>query len=203
MMLLRPANEEDAASLVEIYRPYVEVETASLEYDTPSIEEFSQRIRSISADFPYIVCEENGFPVGYAYAHRYKERFGYRFCAELTVYVKKGNSGRGIGSMLYSALTELLEMMGYLNLYAVVTDPNPGSTALHRSFGFTETGREHIAGVKFGKWYDVMLFEKLIGTHEDLTNERVCPYRITDIGEKYTAVLDKYSSVGSDLNGRK
>ena len=192
MIRLRPAKVGDAARLVEIYRPYVEVKTASLEYDTPSVEEFTRRIESISADFPYIVCELDGEPVGYAYAHRYKERFGYRFCAELTVYVKEGFTGKRLGTRLYSALIELLRMMGYKNLYGIVTDPNPGSFALHKSLGFVETGREHFAGFKFGKWFDVVLFERLIGEYGVLPDERFCPKRIGEI-DGYQAVLDKWS----------
>ena len=192
MIKLRPVRKEDAAALVEIYRPYVEEKTASLEYDTPTVEEFTRRIESISAEFPYIVCELDGEPVGYAYAHKYKERFGYRFCAELTVYVKEGCTGHRIGTRLYSALSELLGLMGYKNLYGVVTDPNPGSFALHRSFGFKETARVHKAGVKFGKWLDVVDFEKQIGTYDDLTDFRECPKVIGDIAE-YQAVLDKWS----------
>lgn len=192
MIKLRPVRTEDAAALVEIYRPYVEVKTASLEYDTPTVEEFTRRIESISAEFPYIVCELDGEPVGYAYAHKFKERFGYRFCAELTVYVKEGCTGHRIGTRLYSALIELLGLMGYKNLYGVVTDPNPGSFALHKSFGFKETARVHKAGVKFGKWLDVVDFEKQIGTYDDLTDFRECPKVIGDIAE-YQAVLDKWS----------
>lgn len=192
MIKLRPVRAEDAAALVEIYRPYVEVKTASLEYDTPTVEEFTRRIESISAEFPYIVCEKDGEPVGYAYAHKFKERFGYRFCAELTVYVKEGCTGHKIGTRLYSALIELLGLMGYKNLYGVVTDPNPGSFALHKSFGFKETARVHKAGVKFGKWLDVVDFEKQIGTYDDLTDFRECPKVIGDIAE-YQAVLDKWS----------
>ena len=192
MIKLRPVRTEDAAALVEIYRPYVEEKTASLEYDTPTVEEFARRIESISEDFPYIVCELDGEPVGYAYAHKYKERFGYRFCAELTVYVKEGCTGHRIGTRLYSALIELLGLMGYKNLYGVVTDPNPGSFALHRSFGFKETARVHKAGVKFGKWLDVVDFEKQIGTYDDLTDFRECPKVIGEIAE-YQAVLDKWS----------
>ena len=82
--------------------------------------------------------------------------------------------------------------MGYKNLYGVVTDPNPGSFALHKSFGFKETARVHKAGVKFGKWLDVVDFEKQIGTYDDLTDFRECPKVIGDIAE-YQAVLDKWS----------
>lgn len=86
-------------------------------------------------------------------------------------------------------LIKLLCEMGYTNLYAVITDPNPGSVALHKSFGFEEVGREHLAGVKFGEWHDVMLFEKIIAPHDKLSDERECPKRISDIGDKYDELL--------------
>ena len=194
MIKLRPVRREDAAVLVGIYRPYVEEKTASLEYDTPTVEEFTRRIESISAEFPYIVCEVDGELVGYSYAHRYKERFGYRFCAELTVYLKEGFTGKRLGTRLYSAVIELLGLMGYRNLYGIVTDPNPGSFALHKSLGFSETGREHLAGVKFGKWHDVVLFEKLIAPHEPLTDDpRGLPLTLPELGrDRFAEILAKY-----------
>ncbi len=192
MIKLRPVRREDAAVLVGIYRPYVEEKTASLEYDTPTVEEFTRRIESISAEFPYIVCEVDGEVVGYSYAHRYKERFGYRFCAELTVYLKEGFGKKRLGTRLYSAVIELLGLMGYRNLYGVVTDPNPGSFALHKSLGFSETGREHLAGYKFGKWFDVVIFERQTGACGELADFRECPRVIGEIAG-YQAVLDKWS----------
>lgn len=194
MIRFRPVNPCDAAALVEIYRPYVEIKTASLEYDTPSVAEFTRRIETISAEFPYIVCELDGRIIGYAYAHRYKERFGYRFCAELTIYLAVDCTKQGIGRRLYSALIELLGQMGYKNLYGIVTDPNPGSFALHRSLGFTETGREHLAGVKFGKWLDVVLFERQLGDYNELSDERVCPRTVCELGaDVYDSILLKWS----------
>lgn len=194
MIRLRPAKPEDVPALVGIYRPYVEIGTASLEYDTPSVEEFGRRLESISAEFPYIVCEVDGEVVGYSYAHRYKERFGYRFCAELTVYLKEGFGKKKLGTRLYSAVIELLGLMGYRNLYGIVTDPNPGSFALHKSLGFSETGREHLAGVKFGEWHDVVLFEKLIAPHELLTDDpRGLPLTLPELGrDRFAEILAKY-----------
>ena len=178
MIRLRPAKPEDVPALVEIYRPYVEIGTASLEYDTPSVEEFGRRLESISAEFPYIVCEVDGEVVGYSYAHRYKEGFGKK----------------RLGTRLYSAVIELLGLMGYRNLYGIVTDPNPGSFALHKSLGFSETGREHLAGVKFGEWHDVVLFEKLIAPHEPLTDDpHRMPLTVSGIGQdKFAEILAEY-----------
>ena len=190
-VILRQVRESDAAALSEIYRPYVENNTATLEYDPPSAEEFADRIREISAEFPYIVCEYDGETVGYAYAHRYKARFGYRFCAELSVYIREDYRRLGLGKRMYRALIELLTRMGYTNLYGTVTDPNPGSFALHLEFGFYETGREHSAGVKFGEWHDVVIFEKLVGTHERLADFRERPLTIGELGGEYAALLSR------------
>jgi L-amino acid N-acyltransferase YncA len=167
---LRFASVDDTELLLEIYRPYIENTFVTLEYDVPSKFEFENRIREYSSEFPYLICEIDGKVAGYAYAHRYKQRFGYRFCAELSIYLAPDICGRGLGRRLYGALIELLYEMGYKGLYGVVVDPNPASFALHKAFGFIETGREHLAGYKFGKWYDVVLFEKLIAPHESCPN---------------------------------
>lgn len=193
---LRSASVDDTDTLLAIYRPYVEHSSATLEDDVPTREEFAERIRGTLAEFPYIVCEKDGKVIGYAYAHKYKQRIGYRFCAELSVYVAEDCRGAGVGRRLYGALIELLENMRYTNLYGIVTDPNPGSFALHAAFGFRETGREHLSGVKFGEWHDVVLFEKLIAQHEPLTADpHRMPLRISEIGQdKFAEILAKYGN---------
>jgi phosphinothricin acetyltransferase len=195
-ILLRRAAVSDAAALLEIYRPYVENTSVTLEYDVPTVEEFAGRIREFTEDFPYLVCEVDGEIAGYAYAHRYKVRFGYRFCAELSVYIREDIRGKGLGRRLYGALIELLAMMGYKNLYGIVTNPNPPSFALHTAMGFRETGREHLAGFKRGEWRDVVLFERHIGGHEntaDTAHWRDRPLRFDELGEAADAVLEKYA----------
>lgn len=188
MISFRKAELSDAHALSEIYRPYVEQTSVTLEYDTPSEAEFSARISEISAEFPYIVCEIDGQIAGYAYAHKYKERFGYRFCAELSIYLKTDHRKMGLGTALYKMLIDLLTEMGYKNLYGVVTDPNPGSFALHRSLGFEEVGREHLAGFKLGEWHDVVIFEKQIGEYS-VEAERECPKTIDEIADFYDHLL--------------
>lgn len=192
---LRLAAPSDAARLLEIYRPYVSDTTFSLEYDIPTEAEFRRRICEFSSEFPYIVCELDGKTVGYAYAHRYKARFGYRFAAETTVYLSADCRRMGIGRQLYGAIIELLGLMGYKNLYAVVTGENSVSIDFHKAVGFTEIGREHQNGFKLGRWVDVILLEKHIGGHENTDNVALwssCPKSITDISDLVSAVLEKY-----------
>ena len=193
----RLAAPSDAARLLKIYAPYVENTTASLEYEVPSEAEFISRINEYSAEFPYIVCEIDGVIEGYAYAHKYKVRYGYRYAAELSVYLNESCTGKGIGKKLYGALTELLTEMGYKNLYGIVTGENEGSIAFHESLGFTEAGREHRAGYKFGKWIDVIIFEKIIGDKietEDTSLWCTEPKTIHEIGN-IDNILIKYANL--------
>jgi len=194
---LRFAAPSDAASLLEIYRPYVENTTISLEYDVPTEAEFERRIRKFSAEFPYIICEIDGKIAGYAYAHRYKERFGYRFSAETTVYLDESYRGMGIGKRLYGAIFELLTLMEYKNLYAIVTGENTSSIDFHKAMGFTEVGREHNNGFKLGRWVDVVLLEKQIGEHPNTENTaewQICPKSIRAIGSRCDEILKKYEA---------
>lgn len=195
-MKFRLAAPSDAARLLQIYSHYVENTTASLEYETPTEAEFLSRINEYSAEFPYIVCEIDGVIEGYAYAHKYKVRYGYRYNAELTVYLTEKCTGKGIGRRLYDALTELLAKMGYKILYGIVTGENEASIAFHKALGFTEAGREHHAGYKFGKWIDVILFEKVIGEMTDTDDEGEWLSEPKTVKELscVDAVLNRYSN---------
>ncbi|MBQ2766346.1 MAG: N-acetyltransferase [Clostridia bacterium] len=191
---LRFAAPSDAAKLIEIYRPYVEGTTVTFEYDTPSEEEFSRRIVEFSRDFPYLVCESDGEVIGYAYAHRYGERFSFRFSTELSIYLAPSARGKGVGTRLYGALIELLTLMGYKNLYALVSCPNPESFAFHEKFGFKEVGRANGVGYKFGKWIDLATLERVVGDKDDTEDRALwhaCPKRIGDIDA--APILRKYA----------
>ena len=152
--MIRFASADDSASLLKIYAQYIDT-PVTFEYELPTEAEFAERIRRISAEYPYLVWEESGVPRGYAYAHRHRERAAYQWNAELTVYVRRGREGLGIGTALYGALIPKLREMGLVNLYGVLGLPNPGSEALHRHFGFTRQGLYPRMGFKLGEWHDV------------------------------------------------
>ena len=153
-MGIRFAAEADAPALLAIYAQYIET-GITFEYELPSREEFARRIREFGGTYPYLIWEEDGRIVGYAYAHRQAERAAYQWNAELTVYVRRGREGLGIGTALYGALIPKLREMGLVNLYGVLGLPNPGSEALHRHFGFTRQGLYPRMGFKLGEWHDV------------------------------------------------
>lgn len=197
---LRFAAPSDAAKLVEIYRPYVEKTTVTFEYDVPSEDEFAARIRAFSAEFPFIVCELDGNIVGYAYAHKYGERFSFRFSAELSVYIAEDFRGKGLGRLLYRTLIELLTLQGYKNLYALVAAPNPASFALHEAFGFKEVGRANGVGYKFGGWIDLVTLELIVGEkpeESERTKWRECPKKIGELGDAAEKILKEYEKTAS------
>lgn len=162
--MIRFAAAKDAAELLEIYAPYVTGTTVSFEYEVPAVEEFRRRVEETSARYPYLVWEEDGALLGYAYAHPYAARPAYQWSAELTVYLRQGVSRRGLGSRLYGALMELLRLQGVRNVYGCVTAENTASVAFHQALGFREAGRFSQAGYKLGRWLDVLWLEKAIAS---------------------------------------
>lgn len=165
-MRIRPAKREDAAALLAIYAQYYDT-PITFEYPPlPTAEDFARRVEETSAHYPYLVAEEEGAILGYAYAHRLREREAYRWAAELSVYVKREMRGRGLGRKLYETLMEQLKAQGVRMVYGCVTAPNPASEGLHEALGFQRCGVFHKSGYKCGKWLDVIWFEKQIGDTE-------------------------------------
>jgi phosphinothricin acetyltransferase len=163
---IRRAKVEDARALLDIYAPYVTDTPVTFETEVPSLTEFSGRIRSVSGDYPYLVCERDGTPIGYAYAHRYKERAAYQWDAELSVYLSGESHGKGLGKSFYTALIEILRLQNIKNVYGCVLCPNESSERLHESFGFMRVGVFRSTGYKCGAWRDVVWFEKQIAPYE-------------------------------------
>lgn len=158
-MIIRLARAEDTAQILAIYAQYIE-STATFEYDLPSYSAFAARIEAISREYPYIVCEEEGRLLGYAYARRERERAAYQWNVELSVYVDKDYRRRGIGGRLYNVLQTLLSCMGIYNAYACVTLPNAASCAFHEAQGFKRIGVHTQTGFKNGQWLDTAWYEK-------------------------------------------
>ena len=162
----RLAVESDAAAILAIYEPYIKDTAVTFECETPTLAEFTQRVRGISADYPYIVCLADGGIAGYAYAHRQMERDAYQWNAELSVYIGSAWQGRGIGMVLYGALIEILRLQNIRSVYGGVTLPNEASEKLHSACGFAKLGTYHNTGWKCGSWHDVAWFEKQIGEYD-------------------------------------
>ena len=163
-MKLRFASPEDVPALLAIYEHYIST-VITFEYALPSQEEFARRVSSVSKEYPYLAAEENGVLLGYAYAHRIAERAAYAWGAELSIYLRPGAAGRGLGRGLYRALMELLRLQGVRTVYGLVASPNPASQGLHRSLGFQLSGVQKNAGYKNGGWIDLLWFERAIAPY--------------------------------------
>ena len=158
-MHIRFADPGDAAACLAVYAQYIDT---SITFETvlPSEAEFSGRIRSYGAVYPWLIAEEDGHVLAYAYAHRAQERAAYGWNAELSVYVSRDAAGRGLGTKLYTVLLALLQKQGVRTAYGVVTMPNDASSALHQKLGFRTLGTYRNTGYKNGRWLDVVWFEK-------------------------------------------
>ncbi|MCD7802119.1 MAG: N-acetyltransferase family protein [Clostridiales bacterium] len=160
--MIRLVRPSDAPALLAIYAQSIHT-PVTFEYELPTLEQFSERIRDISAHYPYLVLEEGGAVLGYAYAHRLRERAAFGWDAELSVYLDRSAQGRGLGTKLYRVLLELLRRQGVQAVYGCITSPNPASVALHERLSFRYCGVFHRTGYKDGQWWDVLWYEKQIG----------------------------------------
>ena len=200
MIRIRSAKVEDAAALQVIYRPYVEGTAITFEYDAPSVEEFAGRIRGTLEKYPYLVLERtedcsgraagtvgavassectaggNGAGtaeiLGYCYAGVFKGRAAYSRSVETSIYIKMGEHGKGYGRALYNELESALKKQGFLNAYACIASPKPGSTHLdnssqkfHEHMGYSLVGTFNDCAYKFGQWYNMIWMEKMLGEH--------------------------------------
>jgi L-amino acid N-acyltransferase YncA len=155
-MLIRHADpRRDAAVCAAIYAPSVSHSVVSFEERVPNERDFAERIGRISLTHPWLVGEEGGRVIGFAYACPHRERAAYRWAADVTVYVDSDYHRRGIGRTLYQRLFELLVRQGLQVVCAGITLPNTASVGLHESLGFRPVGVYRRIGWKFGAWHDV------------------------------------------------
>ena len=187
-MQLRFADERDTAACLAIYAQYIDT-SITFETALPSEAEFAGRIRSYGAVYPWLVAEEDGEILAYAYAHRAQERAAYDWNAELSVYVSKNAAGRGLGTKLYRALLALVREPCAPPAAGGVTIPRAAGAALPRKLGLRQLGVYHSTGYKNGSWRDVVRFEQHIGSFDG------APEPLRPIGQiaDREAVLRAYS----------
>jgi len=161
--LIRAATEKDAESIIRIYNHYVLNTTITFEEEAVSLQEMSSRIAEVTSNaLPWLVVEEDGEVVGYAYATKWKGRSAYRFSVETTVYLAPGRGGRGLGFKLYEVLLAQLREKGLHAAIAGIALPNPQSIALHEKLGMTKVAQFKEVGFKSRQWLDVGYWECLL-----------------------------------------
>lgn len=158
--MIRPATTADVAAILDIYRPYILTTAYTFEYEVPSLEDFTNRFQTISAEFPWLVWEENGEVLGYAYGDRAFIRAAYQWDADLSIYLRQDALGKGIGKALYGVVEEILRRQGYFVGYGIVTTANEGSCAFHEAVGYEKAAVFSRCGFKFGQWHGTVWYEK-------------------------------------------
>ena len=165
MPTIRASEEGDITAITAIYAHHVLHGTGTFEIDPPSCQDLAQRRADVLArGLPYLVAEDAGRIVGFAYCNWFKPRPAYRYSAEDSIYVADATRGQGLGRLLLDALTTQAQAAGVRKLLAVIGDSaNAGSIAVHRAAGFTDVGVMRSVGWKFGAWRDIVLMEKPLG----------------------------------------
>ena len=155
MISVRLAQPDDATAIAAIYAPIVGDTVISFEIDPPAPEEMRQRIAATLVTHPWLVAEQEGAVLGYAYASQHRTRAAYRWSCDATVYIDEAARGRGIGTRLYTDLFNILCAQGFPAAFAGITLPNAASVALHEKAGFEHVGTYAHVGYKHGAWHDV------------------------------------------------
>ncbi len=163
-MIVRPAEETDAAAIAAIYEPAVLHGFGTFETVPPDAAWWDARRRDIQGyGPPFLVAEEAGRVLGFASAGPFRPRPGYRFTAEDSVYVAPDAQGKGVGRVVLAAVVEACEAFGLRQLVAVIGDSeNHASINLHRSLGFEHSGVGRSFGFKHGRWVDIVWMQKAL-----------------------------------------
>ena len=174
-LLVRMATEIDAEKILEIYSPYVMDTAITFEYEIPPVADLSKRIKDTLQMYPYLVALEEQCIVGFAYASAFRERVAYNWAAETTIYMRQNYRGKGLGKKLYLALEDILRRQNVINLnaciaYATAEDAHLDNASMifHEHLGYSKVAHFMKCGYKFGKWYDVIWMEKVLGDHPDV-----------------------------------
>lgn len=157
---IRIARDEDAAAIHAIYAPSVTAGSATFETVLPGVDAMRERLRARLQHYPYLVWDEAGEVLAYAYAGRFRERAAYDWIAETSIYVRADAQRRGIARRLYGTLLAAMRLQGIHQAVGVITLPGTVSVALHESMGFSAAGVWRQAGFKQGQWWDVGVWQK-------------------------------------------
>jgi phosphinothricin acetyltransferase len=176
--MIRIAIKDDAKGMLDIYGPFILNSGVTQETEVPSVEDFQKRVLSNLKERPWLVCEFNKEISGYAYAGKLRDRKGYQWCTEPSVYVSERFYGFGVANALYTALFDILKLQGYVNAYAVITLPNERSIAFHKKFGFEYLTTYPKIGYKLGQWHDVGWMQYEVNKYD---NDPKDPIKFTDI----------------------
>ena len=175
MPIIRPSQDADLPAITAIYAHHVLHGTGTFEIDPPSLADMTARRADVlSKGLPWLVAEDGGKVLGYAYCNWFKPRPAYRFSAEDSIYMANDVRGKGLGRALLTELCASAERAGVRKLIAVIGDSaNAGSVGVHRALGFAPVGVLKSCGWKFDRWLDVVLMDKALGVGDQSAPEQV------------------------------
>ena len=159
---VRIASSDDARAIHAIYAHAVNSGASTFETALPDVAAMGQRIRERLQHYPWLVWDDGGDALAYAYAGRFRERAAYDWIAETSIYVRPDAQGRGIARALYGTLLDVMCMQGINQAVGVITLPGSASVAMHEAMGFTAAGVWRQCGYKHGQWWDVGLWQKAL-----------------------------------------
>jgi L-amino acid N-acyltransferase YncA len=164
-VMVRPAVPADLEPVAAIYAHYVTDTVVTFEVVPPAATDWRRRLDDLAGrNLPFLVAEQDGTVLGYAYASPWRPRPAYRHTVEDSVYISPGQTGRGLGRALLTALLDGCEQAGVRQVIAVIADTGEdASVALHRRLGFEPAGRLHQVGRKHGRWIDTVLMQRELG----------------------------------------
>jgi phosphinothricin acetyltransferase len=165
--LVRDATVDDAAACARIYEPYVRDTVVSFELEPPTAAEVAGRITAALARHAWLVLEDDGRVVGYAYGSTFNARAAYDWTTSVSVYIEPGRRRTGAGRALYTALLDRLAARGYRTALAGIALPNDASVGLHTAMGFELVGTYRRVGWKLGRWNDVARYQRPLGDPTD------------------------------------
>ena len=162
--MIRDAVSADVPAISAIYGHHVLHGVASYDTEAPTVEAMRDKLEAVrAAGWPWLVIEHAGSVAGYAYATQIRDRAGYRYTAEDSIYVAADHVRQGLGRQLLTALLTRCEASGFRQMIAVIGGAESSSIALHAAAGFREVGRLHAVGFKFGRWLDNVYMQRALG----------------------------------------
>ena len=177
---IRMARPSDAKALLAVYAPYVLQTGVTFEYEAPTEEIFRKRIETVLEKYPYLIALDDGRVAGYAYAKELGERAAFSRSVETVIYLESNQRGKGLGRLLYGELERILRLQNVTNLYAAVSyrehedeTITHASPFFHLAMGYRKAAHFSQCGYKFGRWYDIIWYEKHISEHGENPGELI------------------------------
>ena len=187
--MIRLAHPNDAENILGIYAPYITNTSFTFESEVPTVSAFADRINHYLEYWPWLVYEIDGVIAGYAYGSKYRERVGYQWCVECSVYIHDDYHRKGIGTILYKTLFAILKEQGYRNVYAVINLPNERSVEMHESCGFKWFANYENVGYKLGKWKTVGWWQLILNEY---SHEPSPPIKFSEMNKQFVdKILNK------------